>query len=74
MNLEEEVKNRLEKALEKAQVMIDFSDGKHMTVEVVSASFAGIGLIDQHKLVYAALGDLIKDGYLHALKLKTKAA
>jgi stress-induced morphogen len=74
MNLEEEVKNRLENSLENAEIMIDFSDGKHMTVEIASKSFAGIGLIDQHKLVYAALGDLIKDGYLHALKLKTKAA
>lgn len=72
MNLEEEVKNRLEKALKDAQVMIEFADGHHMTVEVASSSFAGLGLIDQHKLVYAALGDLIKDGYLHALKLKTK--
>ena len=74
MNLEEEVKNRLEKSLEEAQVMIEFADGHHMTVEIISKSFAGIGLIDQHKLVYAVLGDLIKDGYLHALKLKTKAA
>jgi stress-induced morphogen len=73
MDLVKEVEMRLEKNFPGDRWIVDFADGKHMSLEITSASFAGKGLIDQHKMVYAALADLMKDGWLHALKLKTKA-
>lgn len=72
MDLVAEVEKRLGEAFPEGKWIIDFSDGQHMSLEIVAGDFAGKSLIDQHKLVYAALDDLIREGWLHALKLKTK--
>jgi len=45
-------------------------DGDHYSARVVSASFAGIPRVKQHKLVYEALGGRM-GGELHALQLTT---
>jgi len=45
-------------------------DGDHYTARVVSASFAGMSRVAQHKLVYNALGGRM-GGELHALQLTT---
>jgi stress-induced morphogen len=47
-------------------------DGDHWAATVVSPAFAGKTKIQQHKMVYAALGDRM-GGVLHALKLTTMA-
>ena len=38
---------------------------------MVSASFSGKSMVEQHQLVYAPLQDLLRTGELHALALKT---
>lgn len=48
-------------------------DGDHYAAHVVSAAFAGMPRVAQHKAVYAALGGRM-GGELHALKLTTAAA
>ncbi|WEK46171.1 MAG: BolA family transcriptional regulator [Candidatus Andeanibacterium colombiense] len=45
-------------------------DGDHYAARVTSPSFAGKNRIQQHKLVYAALGGEM-GGALHALQLTT---
>lgn len=45
--------------------------GDHFDVLVESAAFAGKSLIDQHKMVFAALRPEM-DGRIHAVQLKTK--
>ena len=45
-------------------------DGDHYAAHVVSASFAGMPRVKQHKLVYDALGGRM-GGELHALQLTT---
>ncbi|MBO9603708.1 MAG: BolA family transcriptional regulator [Novosphingobium sp.] len=45
-------------------------DGDHYAARVTSAAFAGKNRIQQHKLVYAALGGEM-GGALHALQLTT---
>ena len=47
-------------------------DGDHYAAHVVSASFKGISRVQQHKLVYDALGGRMGDA-LHALALTTAA-
>ena len=47
-------------------------DGDHWAATVVSAAFAGKSKIQQHQMVYRALGDRM-GGVLHALKLTTMA-
>ena len=43
----------------------------HFTVRVVSPVFAGKGLIERHRLVYAALDDLMHSE-IHALSIKAE--
>jgi stress-induced morphogen len=42
----------------------------HYQARIVSSAFAGKSLIEQHQLVYAALGEAMH-GPIHALALKT---
>ena len=59
-------------ALPDAQVEITdlAGDGDHYAARVVSAAFAGLPRVRQHKLVYEALGGRM-GGELHALQLTT---
>jgi stress-induced morphogen len=43
----------------------------HFNVTVQSREFAGRPLLEQHKLVYGALSDALKDGRVHAVELTT---
>jgi stress-induced morphogen len=45
--------------------------GDHFEARVVSATFSGKSMIEQHKEVYAPLQDLLQTGQLHALSVKT---
>ena len=47
-------------------------DGDHYAAVVVSPAFAGKTKLQQHQLVYAALGSNM-GGALHALQLQTSA-
>lgn len=47
-----------------------FSGNNHFEMVVVSAAFAGKSRIAQHQMVYAALGDNMREA-IHALALKT---
>ncbi|MCC6645004.1 MAG: BolA family transcriptional regulator [Polyangiaceae bacterium] len=42
----------------------------HFDAEIVAAEFASLSLLERHRLVYAALGDAMKQR-IHALTLKT---
>jgi stress-induced morphogen len=46
--------------------------GDHFQVNVRSPRFDGLSLVEQHKLVYAALADPLADGTIHALRISTK--
>lgn len=52
------------------EVLDPLNDRTHFEATVLSASFQGKSKVQQHKMVYAALGDSF-DGPLHALALKT---
>jgi stress-induced morphogen len=45
----------------------------HYRAVIVDACFAGVSRIEQHKLVYRALGELMS-GPVHALALETRAS
>jgi stress-induced morphogen len=47
-------------------------DGDHYAATVVASAFAGKSKIQQHQMVYGALGGRM-GGVLHALKLTTMA-
>jgi acid stress-induced BolA-like protein IbaG/YrbA len=45
-------------------------DGQHWEAVVVSAAFAGLTRVRRHQLVYAALGDAMREE-IHALSMTT---
>lgn len=45
-------------------------DGQHFEAIIVSAEFAGKTRVQQHQIVYRALGDRMK-AEIHALSMKT---
>ncbi|MES2182747.1 MAG: BolA/IbaG family iron-sulfur metabolism protein [Pseudomonadota bacterium] len=45
-------------------------DGTHFEAVIVSSAFAGKSMIQQHQLVYAALGDRMR-AEIHALSMQT---
>ncbi len=48
-------------------------EGGHFTVRVVSAAFTGKTLIQRHRLIYAALADLMRRD-IHALSINKAQA
>ena len=46
--------------------------GDHFQVVVASPRFDGLSLVDQHRLVYAALAEPLADGTIHELRIKTR--
>jgi stress-induced morphogen len=47
--------------------------GDHFHVTVVDPRFDGLALVDQHRLVYAALGEPLTDGTIHELRITTRS-
>jgi acid stress-induced BolA-like protein IbaG/YrbA len=45
-------------------------DGTHFEAVIVSAAFSAKSMVQQHQLVYAALGDRMR-AEIHALSMKT---
>lgn len=46
--------------------------GDHFHVTVSSPRFAGLTLVEQHRLVYAALAKPLGDGTIHELRITTR--
>jgi stress-induced morphogen len=56
------------------QVIDRTGTGDHFQVIVTSPRFAGLSLVDQHRLVYDALAEPLADGTIHELRIKTKGS
>ena len=46
--------------------------GDHFQVTVASPRFAGLSLLEQHRLVNEALAEPLSDGTIHELRIKTR--
>jgi len=69
----EDIRRRIEEAFPGALVTVADSTGAcdHFEVRVRATEFAGRSLVEQHRLVYGALGPLM--GHIHALALQTES-
>jgi stress-induced morphogen len=67
-----EIEALIREALPDAQVSVEdlAGDGDHYAARIVSESFRGRSRIQQHQMVFAALGGRM-GGALHALALQT---
>jgi stress-induced morphogen len=48
--------------------------GDHFQVTVASPRFAGLPLLEQHRLVNEALAGPLRDGTIHELRIRTKGS
>ena len=68
----QEVTLLIRQKLPDAQIEVnDLGGGDHLELNVVSAKFSGLSLVQQHQLVYGALKNELKTETIHALALKT---
>ncbi len=51
-------------------IKVSGDDGTHFEAVIVSAAFVGKSMVQQHQLVYAALGERMR-AEIHALSMKT---
>ena len=66
-----EIEKRIREGLAAEHVSVeDTGGGDHFAAVVVAKAFAGKSRIEQHQLVYAALGDAMR-AEIHALALRT---
>jgi acid stress-induced BolA-like protein IbaG/YrbA len=65
----EDIQAYIEQGLECDLVRVA-GDGHHFEAVVVSAAFRGKSRVQQHQLVYRALGDRMREE-IHALSMKT---
>jgi acid stress-induced BolA-like protein IbaG/YrbA len=68
----DEIKAMIERGIPGARVEVrdTTGGGDHFEATVVSDGFEGKGLVERHQVVYAALGDAMRQA-VHALALKT---
>ena len=65
----EEIKQWIEAGLANSSADVD-GDGHHFEAVIVCPEFVGKGLVEQHQMVYKALGDKMK-AEIHALSMRT---
>jgi stress-induced morphogen len=67
------ITNRIQKALPTADIKTQdlTGGGDHWRVQVRAEEFRGKSLVEQHQLIYQALGELMRSE-IHALALDTK--
>jgi stress-induced morphogen len=68
------IRTLLDQAFPEGEVDVEdrTGGGDHFQVTVTSATFNGLPLIQQHKLVNVALAAPLADGTIHELRIRTK--
>lgn len=68
-----DIKNKIKAHLPDAQVLVEdlTNEGRKFAVEVISAQFENKPTIEQHQMVYAAIGDAMREE-IHALSIRTE--
>lgn len=64
------IKRMIETGLPGSQAFVRGEDGAHFDATVVSDAFQGKAMLQQHRMVYATLGDSMQSA-IHALSLRT---
>ena len=65
------LQNRIRAHLGEAEVEVT-GEGNRFDLRVTSAAFKGLSRVRRQQLVYEAIGDLIRDGTVHAVTIRTE--
>lgn len=66
----ESIEQTIKSSLPCELVKVEGDDGHHFNAVIVCTQFQGKSMIQQHQLVYRALGDRMREE-IHALSMKT---
>ena len=66
----ESIRIHIENTLSCELVLVEGDDGYHFSAIIVSAEFQGKNMVQQHQLVYRALGKKMEQE-IHALSMRT---
>ncbi len=66
----EEIKHLIESGIPGCAAQVTGPDGTHFEAVIISAQFAGKSMVQQHQLVYRALGERM-GREIHALSMQT---
>ena len=66
----DDIKKMIEDGIPGCQAQIEGDDGTHFGAIIVSEEFAGKSMVQQHQIVYKALGDNMGTA-IHALSIQT---
>ena len=64
------IKEIIEQGMNTELVQVGGEGGKYEAT-IVSKTFEGVSMLNQHKMVYPLLNDYIKSGEIHALTIKS---
>lgn len=64
------IEDTIRKEFECTHVEVRGEDGVHFEAVIVSPAFAGLARVRRHQMVYAALGDRMREE-IHALSMHT---
>ena len=67
------IKRMIETGLPGSEARVSGEDGAHFEAIVISAAFQGKTTLQQHRMVYATLGDSMQSA-IHALTLRTSTS
>ncbi len=65
------IQDQLKAAFPEAHVVVSGDDGAHFHAQIISSMFVGKSRLQQHKMVYQALGEQVGHD-IHALSLTTQ--
>ena len=70
--IEKKIEQKLEEGLTNPKIFLQDMTGTmdHFNAIIISDDFIGKNLIEQHRLIYKILGDMVTNE-IHALQLKT---
>jgi stress-induced morphogen len=70
----EQIKQKIQSSIKGADVVVEDlrGDQKHYGVDVIASEFEGKTIIQQHQMIYDALGLEMKEK-IHALRIKTSS-
>ena len=70
--IEKKIKDILKNKIKDSKVFIQDMNGNqdHFSVMVISSEFENLSIINQHKMIYNALGAMVTNE-IHALQIKT---
>ncbi len=64
------IRQMLATAFEDSDISLQ-ADGNRLGVRIVSDRFEGLSRVKRQQMIYALLGDRIKDGEIHAVSMET---